>query len=175
MSVLEVTKMGNPVLRKVCKPVKVSKIKTKKFQKFIDSMVDTIRDEDGAGIAAPQVDVKKRLFVMEVQENPRYPNKNSFPLVVAINPELKPIGKKKVDSWEGCLSIPNIRGCLKRHARVELKALDRKGKAYTMKLKGFAAVVAQHELDHLNGTLFIDRMKSMETLAFQEEFEEYWM
>ena len=153
MSVLKVTKMGNPVLRKDCKPVKVSKIRTKKFQKFIDSMVDTMRDENGAGIAAPQVDVKKRVFVMEVQENPRYPNKDAFSLVVAINPELKPIGKKKVDSWEGCLSIPNIRGCLKRHAKVELKAFDRNGKAYTMKLKGFAAVVAQHELDHLNGTL----------------------
>ena len=175
MSVLEVTKMGNPVLRKVCKSVKVSKIKTKKFQKFIDNMVETMRDENGAGIAAPQVDVKQRVFVMEVQENPRYPNKESFPLVVAINPELKSIGKKKVDSWEGCLSIPGIRGCLKRHAKVELKAFDRNGKAYTMKLKGFAAVVAQHELDHLNGTLFIDRMKSMETLAFQAEFEEYWM
>jgi len=175
MSVLEVTKMGNPVLRKVCKSVKSSKIGTKKFQKFIDSMVETMRNEDGAGIAAPQVDVKKRIFVMEVQENPRYPNKNSFPLVVAINPELKPIGKKMVDSWEGCLSIPNIRGRLKRHAKVELKALDRHGKPYTKKLKGFAAVVAQHELDHLNGTLYIDRMESMESLTFQAEYEEYWM
>ena len=175
MSVLEVTKMGNPVLRKNCKSVKVSKIKSKKFQKFIDSMVETMRDENGAGIAAPQVDVKKRVFVMEVQENPRYPSKDAFGLVVAINPELKPIGKKKVNSWEGCLSIPDIRGCLRRHAKVELKAFDRKGKAYTKVLKGFAAIVAQHELDHLNGTLFIDRMKSMETLSFQAEFEAYWM
>jgi len=175
MSVLPVTKMGNPVLRLVCKPVKKSKIKSKKFQKFIDNMVATMRDENGAGIAAPQVDVKKRVFVMEVQENPRYPSKESFDLIVAINPELKPIGKKMVDSWEGCLSIPNIRGCLKRHAKVELTALDQNGKKYTQKLKGFAAVVAQHELDHLNGTLFIDRMQSMKTLTFQEEFEEYWL
>lgn len=175
MSVLEVTKMGNPVLRKVCKPVKSSKISDKKFQKLIDGMVETMREEDGVGIAAPQVDVKKRIFIMEMQENPRYPSKNSFSLVVAINPELKPIGKKKVNSWEGCLSIPGIRGCLKRYAKVELKALDRNGKPYTKKLKGFAAIVAQHELDHLNGTLFIDRMKSMETLAFQEEYEAYWL
>ncbi|MGK0365510.1 MAG: peptide deformylase [Saprospiraceae bacterium] len=175
MSVLKVTKMGNPVLRKICKPVQKSKIRNKKFQKLIDNMVATMRKEDGAGIAAPQVDVKKRIFVMEMQENPRYPSKNSFSLLVAINPKLRSIGKKKVDSWEGCLSIPAIRGCLKRYATVELKALDRNGKPYTKKLKGFAAVVAQHELDHLDGTLFIDRMKSMETLSFQKEYEAYWM
>jgi len=112
---------------------------------------------------------------MEVDSNPRYPEKESFPLVVAINPEIEFLNQEMVDSWEGCLSIPNIRGRLKRHKHIRLKAFNRKGDLFETELTGFAAIVAQHELDHLNGTLLIDRMETMETLTFQEEYEKYWI
>lgn len=175
MSVLEVIKMGNPRLREVCSPISSSEINTPEFQKFVDDLIETQRAEDGAGIAAPQVDVLKRIFTMEMKENPRYPNKKSFPLVFAINPEIEPISNTKIESWEGCLSIPGIRGWLPRYEQIRLKALDRFGKPFTIALDGFAAIVAQHELDHLNGILLIDRMESMKTLSFQKEFEKYWM
>lgn len=175
MAVLPVIKMGNPRLREICEAIPESEINTSEFQAFLDSLLATQREKDGAGIAAPQVAVLKRVFTMEMKNNPRYPDKGSFPLYFAINPEIEPISDERIDSWEGCLSIPGIRGRLKRFKKVTLKALDRNGKAYEVALDGFAAVVAQHELDHLNGKLLIDRMDSMETLSFQNEFEKYWM
>ena len=175
MSVLEVIKMGNPRLREVCSLVEFTEINTTEFQKFIDDLLETQNAEDGAGIAAPQVDVLQRVFTMELKENPRYPNKETFPLYVAINPEIEPILDTIIESWEGCLSIPGIRGQLPRYKEVRLKALDRYGKSYEVDLDGFAAIVAQHELDHLNGVLLIDRMESMKTLSFQKEFETYWI
>lgn len=173
MAVLTVTKMGNPILRKVSKHIFQKEIETEKFQTFVDDLIETMRDEDGAGIAAPQVGELKRVFIMEVSDNPRYPDKEGFPLFVAVNPEIKPVGEKKVAGWEGCLSIPGIRGKTERCEKVMLKALDRLGKPYEVELSGFAAVVAQHELDHLNGVLFIDTMEDLSLLSFEEEFEKY--
>lgn len=174
MAVLDVVKMGNPLLRKVSAPVG-EELKTPLFQQSLDDMVATMRFQNGAGIAAPQVGVLKRVFTMEVVENPRYPDKNPFPLYIAINPEIEILDETLVDSWEGCLSIPNIRGRLKRYTCILLKATDRNGESFQEELDGFAAIVAQHELDHLNGTLLIDRMDSMETLTFQEEYDKYWL
>jgi len=175
MAVLEVIKMGNPRLRQISEAVVVSDINTAKFQNFIDDLIETQRAEDGAGIAAPQVSVLERVFTMEVTNNPRYPGKETFPLYVAINPKIEFLSKELVDSWEGCLSIPGIRGQLARYKKVLLKALDRFGIPFEVQLEGFAAIVAQHELDHLNGILIIDRMETMQTLAFQDEYEKYWM
>lgn len=175
MSVLEVLKMGNPRLRKVCAPVKSSEINTSEFQKFIDDLIETQRSSNGAGIAAPQVDVLQRVFTMELTKNPRYPDKETFPLYIAINPEIEPISEIVIDSWEGCLSISGLRGQLPRYQKIVLKALNRHGIPFETQLDGFAAIVAQHELDHLNGVLLIDRMVSMETLTFQDEYEKYWM
>ncbi len=175
MAVLEVIKMGNPRLRQVCDAVSSSEINTPKFQGFLDNLIETQRAENGAGIAAPQVDVLQRVFTMEVADNLRYPDKETFPLYVAINPEIEFLSEETMESWEGCLSIPGIRGQLPRYQKVLLKALDRYGAPFAVQLEGFAAVVAQHELDHLNGILLIDRMESMKTLAFQEEYEKYWM
>lgn len=174
MAVLDVLKMGNPLLREISIPIG-DELKTPDFQQTIDDMLDTMRFQNGAGIAAPQVGILKRVFTMEVIENHRYPNKIPFPLYVAINPEIEVIDNTLVDSWEGCLSIPNIRGKLKRYKRILLTATDRHGNNYQEELSDFAAIVAQHELDHLNGTLLIDRMDSMETLTFQEEYDKYWL
>lgn len=173
MALLDVLKMGNPLLRKTA--TYVGDVKTNEFQQTIDNLIDTMRFKNGAGIAAPQVGILKRVFTMEMEENPRYPDKTPFPLYIAINPEIEILDDTRVDSWEGCLSIPNIRGKLKRYKRILLKATDRNGNHYEEELDGFAAIVAQHELDHLNGTLLIDRMESMETLSFQEEYEKYWL
>ncbi|WP_394748836.1 peptide deformylase [Spongiimicrobium salis] len=174
MPKLDVIKMGNPKLRELSKEVSLSRISTPEFREFLKNLIHTMRMESGAGIAAPQVAVMERVFVMEMKDNVRYPNKESFPLYTAINPSITPLDDQWQDSWEGCLSIPNIRGKLRRHAHIELKAYDETGRPYTQELSGFAAVVAQHELDHLNGILLIDRMESMETLTFYEEFQKYW-
>ena len=174
MDILPVIKMGHPNLRKSSDSVPIDQIQTPKYQQLIDNLITTMRAEDGAGIAAPQVDVLERIFVMEVDNNPRYPDKPSFPLLVAINPTIKPIGDQQIDSWEGCLSIPKIRGKLKRWDRVKITGYDRNGNFFEKELSGFAAVVAQHELDHLNGILFIDRMTDLKTLCFREEFERFY-
>jgi len=174
MAVLEVIKMGNPLLRENSIKVKEDILSTN-FQKFLNDLIETMRVNNGVGIAAPQVGVLKRVFIMEMKENSRYPNRESFPLHIAINPVVEFLSDAMVDSWEGCLSIPNIRGKLKRYNHIKLSAFDIKGKKFKMELKGFPAIVAQHELDHLNGTLLIDRMENMNTLCFQEEYEKYWL
>lgn len=174
MPKLDVIKMGNPKLRQISKQVPIDEISTARFQQFLLDLGETMHLENGAGIAAPQVAVMERVFLMEMTKNPRYPNKEAFPLYTAINPMITVLDDHMQDSWEGCLSIPNIRGRLKRHTHIQLKAYDANGDLFTQELTGFAAVVAQHELDHLDGILLIDRMESMETLSFNEEFETYW-
>lgn len=174
MAVLEVIKLGNPLLREVSQNVAMEELTSKEFQQFIDDLIETMRAADGAGIAAPQVGILKRVFGMEMKDNPRYPDKETFPLSVIINPEIEFLSKEQTDSWEGCLSIPGIRGRLERFEHIKLTGLNRNGQKFETELNGFEAIVAQHELDHLNGILFIDRMDSMKTLAFQKEFETYW-
>ncbi len=175
MAVLDVIKMGNPTLRDKAKEVDLDSITSAAFQQFLDELVETMRLQEGVGIAAPQVAQLKRIFVMELTKNKRYPERPSFPLSIAINPSLELLGNEQVNSWEGCLSIPGIRGRLKRHKKVKLTAYDENGIRYSKELSDFPAIVAQHEFDHLNGILLIDRMESMETLTFQEEYERYWI
>ncbi|MDO6515666.1 peptide deformylase [Zobellia uliginosa] len=174
MAVLEVIKMGNPLLRKVSEAVDIDEIKSDDFQGFVDDLITTMRNKQGVGIAAPQVGVLKRVFTMEAKKNERYPDKKSFPLSVVINPTIETLSDEMIDSWEGCLSIPGIRGRLKRYKTVKLSGYDIKGNRFEKVLDDFSAIVAQHELDHLNGVLLIDRMPSMETLSFQEEYDTYW-
>lgn len=172
---LEVIKMGHPTLREISQELTLEELAQENTQTFIDDLVATMKSENGAGIAAPQVGVLKRIFAMECDNNPRYPNKEQFPLSVVINPIVTPIGEEKIDSWEGCLSIPNIRGMLPRYKEVNLKGLDRHGVSYSIDLDGFGAVVAQHEMDHLDGILFIDRMEDMKQLSFLKEFIQFKM
>lgn len=167
--------MGHPTLREISLPLSKEEIQTKETQKFIDDLIATMKSENGAGIAAPQVGILKRVFIMECRNNPRYPDKEEFPLSILINPEITFLGEDIIDSWEGCLSIPNIRGLLPRHKKVLLKGLDRNGEVYSKELEGFQAVVAQHELDHLDGVLFIDRMTDMKHLSFLAEYMRFKM
>ena len=169
MSILKVARMGHPVLRALAKSVDATEVRTAAFQKLIDDMIETMTEYEGIGLAAPQVHEHVRLFVAGVEGSG-----DNLKIVPFINPVITPIGEETVEDWEGCLSIPDVRGRVPRAREVSIKALDRRGKPFEMTLKGFPARVVQHETDHLDGILFFDRMKSFETLTFMEEFQRYW-
>jgi peptide deformylase len=158
------------VLRRRAKPLDKSEIRQSAVQKLIDDMVETMFEYHGVGLAGPQVHEGLRLFVAILEEEPDA----SSEATVVINPEITANGALVEQGWEGCLSIPDIRGMVPRHTDITLRALDRNGKSFDMRLRDFPARVAQHETDHLDGVLFFDRMTSMETLTFLEEYSRYW-
>jgi peptide deformylase len=139
-----------------------------------------MREYQGVGLAAPQVHYGVRLFVAGFPPRPSHEDDDdeeedtSVPLMALINPEITVVGDETVEDWEGCLSIPEIRGRVPRAPEIDVKAYDRKGRRITLHARGFTARVIQHETDHLDGVLFFDRMKSLETLTFLEEFGRYW-
>jgi peptide deformylase len=169
MSILKVAHMGHPVLRERAEALDKSAFRNPLLQKLIDDMIDTMHEYHGVGLAAPQVHEGVRLFVALLDEDP---NPKTAATVV-VNPEIIPNGDAREEGWEGCLSIPDIRGLVPRHTDITLKALDRNGKPFELRLKKFAARVAQHEFDHLDGVLFFDRMTSMRSLTYMEEFSRY--
>ena len=171
MSILKVARMGHPVLRARARALDKATVKSPAMQKLIDDMLETMAEYHGVGLAAPQVHEGLRLFVAsldsERSEEPSEP-------VAIINPEVSPIGTEMRDDWEGCLSIPDIRGKVPRHYEVRVRALDRDGDPIELRARGFSARVIQHETDHLDGILFFDRMRGFETLTFLEEYSRYW-
>ena len=169
MSILKVSRMGHPVLRKRTVLVQPDEIDTPSMQRLIDDMFDTMNEYVGIGLAAPQVHQERRLFVAGVDD----PNSTMQP-VVMINPEIEVIDDEKEEDWEGCLSIPDIRGKVLRAKNIRVRFLDRAGRLQQLTATGFPARVIQHETDHLNGVLFVDRMTSFESLTFLEEYGRYW-
>ena len=161
--------MGHPVLRERAQALDKSALRQPLVQKLIDDMVETMFEYHGVGLAAPQIHEGVRLFVALLDDEPG-PDSEAVALV---NPEITPQGTTMADGWEGCLSIPDIRGMVPRYTDILVKALDRDGKAVELRLKNFAARVAQHETDHLDGVLFFDRMKSMESLTYLDEYSRY--
>ena len=161
--------MGHPVLRKRTVLVQPDEINTSSMQRLIDDMFDTMHEYVGIGLAAPQVHQERRLFVAGVDD----PNSTMQP-VVMINPEIEVIDDEKEEDWEGCLSIPDIRGKVLRAKNIRVRFLDRHGRSQQLTATGFPARVIQHETDHLNGVLFVDRMTSFESLTFLEEYGRYW-
>ena len=172
MSILKVARMGHPVLRTTARALGRSDIRSAAVQQLIDDMIDTMVEYRGVGLAAPQVHEGLRLFVAVLDAGDADPAE-SEPVVV-INPEITPVGKDIVEGWEGCLSIPDIRGQVPRAKEINVQALDRRGDRIELHLQDFPARVAQHETDHLDGVLFFDRMRSFETLTFLEEYSRYW-
>ena len=162
--------MGHPALRERARPLDKSDIKSEVVQKLIDDLIDTMHEYRGVGLAGPQVHQALRVFVALLDEDP---DAKSTATVV-INPEIVPNAQATEEGWEGCLSIPDIRGMVPRYTDITMKALDREGRTVELKLKDFAARVAQHETDHLDGVLFFDRMTSMQSLTFLEEYSRYW-
>ena len=161
--------MGHPVLRERTRPLDKSEIKSASLQKLIDDMIDTMHEYHGVGLAAPQVHEGLRLFVALLDEDPD----SKSEATVVINPEIAANGSATEEGWEGCLSIPDIRGMVPRSTDITVRALDRQGRAIELTLKNFPARVAQHETDHLDGVLFFDRMKTFQSLTFLEEYSRF--
>jgi peptide deformylase len=175
MSILKVARMGHPVLRGRARALDRADIKSSSIQHLIDDMVETMEEYQGIGLAAPQVHEGVRVFIAGLQEDAR--SDDDDPAIVPvplINPEIVPIGSEIVSDWEGCLSIPDIRGKVPRYRRVKVRALDREGARVELQLADLAARVVQHENDHLDGVLFFDRMKAFETLTFLDEYSKFW-
>jgi len=169
MSILKVARMGHPVLRERARPVDKSDLRSAAFQKLIDDMIETMHEYHGVGLAGPQVHEDIRIFVALLEEDPG-PKSEA---VAVINPQILPVSDNTAEGWEGCLSIPDIRGMVPRYTDITVRALDRKGKAVEIPLKDFAARVAQHETDHLDGVLFFDRMTSLQSLTYMDEYSRY--
>ena len=175
MAILKVARLGHPVLRKVAEPIPVKEIRSPDIQRLIDDMVETMREYNGAGLAANQVHVLKQVCVIEVNGNPRYPEAPNVPLTVLINPVVTPLIAEMEEGWEGCLSVPDMRGMVSRYTAVRLEAYDRVGKKLDIVAKEFFARVIQHETDHLNGIVYVDRMKDLSTLTHLAEWNKYWL
>lgn len=177
MAVLKVAKLGNPVLRQVARKVDLEDLADPKgdLQIFIDDMIDTMHEEEGVGLAAPQVNRSIQVVVLEYENNERYPGESSIPVTVLVNPVLSDLSEETELGWESCLSLIDFRGLVPRSISLQLKAYDREGKKIERHVEGFEAVILQHEIDHLNGKVFLDRMEDLTQLSYLEEFEEFWI
>jgi len=175
MAILKVARLGHPVLRRVADPVSVKEITRPETQRLIDDMIETMHEYVGVGLAAPQVHVSRQLAVLECEAHPRHPELPRIPLMVIVNPLLTPVSDETETDWEGCLSIPDLRGMTPRHRAVRLEAYGRRGERIDLVAKDFFARVLQHETDHLNGSVYLDRMGSLTTLSHLQEWSRYWL
>ncbi|MBM76071.1 MAG: peptide deformylase [Proteobacteria bacterium] len=162
MSILKIARLGNPILREIAKPISMEELKSKEIQKLIDDLLETVKDASGAGLAAPQVHVSKRILVLRIFEE----------FEVWVNPEIEILSEDLQLTFEGCLSIPDLRGAVARYSKIKVSAKNRFGEDIVHQLENYKAVVAQHEFDHLNGVLFIDKIEPG-TLSFLEEYRRF--
>lgn len=167
MTVHQILKMGDPRLLRVAQPVR--EFDTPELHALIADMFDTMEAAQGAGLAAPQIGVDLQLVVFGFSRNERYPDRPAVPPTVLLNPVITPLGDELVESWEGCLSVPGLRGLVPRHARVRYVGRDPKGQPIEREVDGFHAVVVQHECDHLIGRLYPTRMRDLTQLGFTSE------
>jgi peptide deformylase len=182
MAVRPIVRLGHPALRSPAEAVPADKIGSGELAQLIDDLIETMRDAEGVGLAAPQVGVSLQLFVYEHQPEPEPEAEEderqarasaAIPLTVVVNPMLTIESAEAVFDWEGCLSIPDFRGLVPRARGVRLRGLGRQGEALDLVATDFAARIIQHEFDHLNGVVFLDRMRDLKSLAFRAEWEEY--
>ena len=175
MPLLQVAKLGEPILRQTSQLVNLIALNSPdgKIQLLIDNMIDTMREEGGVGLAAPQVFQSLRLVVIECLSSERYSEAPDIPLTVLVNPSVKHYGVDTALGWEGCLSLKDLRGLVPRSKKITVEYFDREGNPITVNAEGFLAVVLQHEIDHLHGKVFLDRMTDLGQLAYIEEFEKY--
>lgn len=172
MSILKIARMGHPVLRAKTRALDRAEITSVRIQRLIDDMVETMAEYRGVGLAAPQVHEGVRLFVASLDAH-EDGEPESEPVAI-INPEISVVGTDIVEDWEGCLSIPDIRGRVPRVREIKVRAFDRKGEPIDLGAHDFPARVIQHETDHLDGVLFFDRMRALDTLTFLDEYARYW-
>ncbi len=166
MAVRNVLKMGHPLLKQVAAPV--LRPGDPELLQLVRDLEDTMRELNGAGLAAPQIGVSLRVVVFEVNANPRYPDAEPIPFTALVNPELEPIGSSMTEDWEGCLSVPGLRGRVPRHAQLRYRGVDPFGGLIDRRVSGFHARVVQHEVDHLDGVLYPMRMRDLESLGFED-------
>lgn len=166
MAVRPVLRMGDPLLYQVAMPVE--KFDDPELDQLISDMIETMAAEDGAGLAALQIGVSKRVVVFGVERNPRYPEAEEVPMTILINPEIEPLTEDMEDGWEGCLSVPGMSGLVSRYQCVRYRGFDQKGKAIEREVDGFHARVVQHECDHLDGILYPMRMRDIRQLGFTD-------
>ncbi|HAP77855.1 MAG TPA: peptide deformylase [Acidimicrobiaceae bacterium] len=173
MTVREILHVGNPLLRERSREVTRQELAAPPMQQLIDDLIDTMHAANGAGIAAPQVGELVRIATIEVNRNPRYPYKPPIPLTVVVNPVIEPLDDELVEVNEGCLSVPNMRGNVYRHVNVRVRYWDRHGNEHDEVKRGLTAGTFQHECDHLDGLLFLDRVHDTRTLTTWEQFERF--
>jgi peptide deformylase len=173
MTVRDIVTVGHPVLRERAREVTADELASAEVQQLIDDLIDTMHHANGAGIAANQIGVGLRITTIEVDHNPRYPYKPRIPLTIVVNPVIEPLDDELVEINEGCLSVPNLRGTVSRHVNVRVRYLDRDGVAHDEVKRGLTAGTFQHECDHLDGVLFLDRVTDPTTFTTWEQFERF--
>lgn len=175
MSKLEIIRMGHPTLRQKAEPVDPKKITTSEIQNLIQQMKLAMREADGIGLAAPQINKSIQLALIEFELDPeKQDSDHEPPLHVFINPKIEYLAEPEQGYWEGCLSVPGLRGFVERPDRVKVDYLNEKGEEKSLTTWGFPAVVIQHELDHLEGILYVDKLKDPSMLVYNEEFEQFY-
>src|SRR5438045_1739973 len=175
MAILKVARLGHPVLREKAQPVPLEAIRSAEFQRLIDDMVETMRGYAGSGLAANRVHELVQVAVIEVAANPRYPDAPQIPLTVVVNPVVTALTDEVEEGWEGCLSVPDMRGRVPRYTAVRLECRDREGQKVDLIAKDFFARVIQHETDHLQGIVYPDRMRDLSSLSYIAEWQKYWL
>jgi peptide deformylase len=173
MAIRKIATIGHPVLRERARELAKDELATAETQRFIDDLIETMHDAAGAGIAANQVYEPIRICVIEVKDNPRYPYKPNFPLTVLVNPVVTILTDERFENYEGCLSVPNLRGKVLRAPIVSVKAWNRKGEELSFEVKGLTAGTFQHEVDHLDGKLFVDRVEDPTTFSTWADFDRF--
>jgi len=173
MTLLKIATVGHPVLRQVARELSRDELASPRIQTFIDDLIETMRDANGAGLAANQVYEPIQICAIEVGENPRYPYKPKIPLTVLVNPKLEILSEETFDNFEGCLSVPDLRGVVPRFTELRVEAWDRHGEPIEQIVRGVTAGTYQHEVDHLYGKLFLDRVKDTSTLCTWANFERH--
>jgi peptide deformylase len=173
MTVRPILTIGHPALRERAQEVAPGDVGTPEVQALVDDLIDTMRAANGAGLAATQIGVPLRVAVVEVGDNPRYPYKPPIPLTIAVNPVITPLDDELVEINEGCLSVPDMRGNVMRHVNIRVRYWDRDGNEHDEVKRGLTAGTFQHELDHLDGVLFLDRVHDSHSLTTWEQFERF--
>ncbi len=169
MTTRPVLRMGDPQLLE--ESVRVEQFDTPELQALVADMIETMQSLNGAGLAAPQIGVQLRVVIFGVDRNPRYPDAEEVQFTVLINPQLTPIGSEMDEDWEGCLSVPGMRGLVPRHVRLRYQGFDVAGQPIDRTVEGFHARVVQHEVDHLDGILYPQRIRDMRQFGFVEELD----
>jgi peptide deformylase len=169
MAVREIIRMGHPTLRRKARPLAMEELGSERIRHLVDDMVETLHHAGGIGLAAPQVDESLRLAIVEIPGGAsRYGEIPAMSLTVFVNPEIEVLDTATAGYWEGCLSVPGLRGYVERPQQIRVRALDLQAKPFELELEGFLATVFQHEFDHLDGTLYIDRLKDSTLLVFED-------